>query len=196
MNLWRGSTPVVAATDRVTAALDALSWDGLVLPKVQLSGGAVYPVIAWTSAAYQRNTEGPKPILCRPTLAAWEADGPKSAVRVVGFLHAASPAEGIGRLKAVAAYGPGAIVVAHASRMGRWTMSEADMAGISVVEARVGGTTNVVLRGRDAPLPTARRTVATRLREEQLYEWALHVGIQPTYVRSPSPPVAMQRLVS
>jgi hypothetical protein len=179
VRLWNRSTPVVTAADPLIAAHQALGWGGFVLPRVQMSGGAIYPVVAWTPEADGRRVAGPEPTMCRPTLLMWEVDGPASAIRIVGFLHAGASADGIDRLRAVAAYGPGAMVTANPSRTDAWTMAEADLAGISVVEACATRGAHVVLRGRDTPLPTARRSVATRLREEQLYGWALYVGAEP-----------------
>lgn len=187
MRLLARSTPITAAPAMICAAHDALEWEGFVLPKIQMSGGAVYPVVAWTRSAARRRMEGPEPTTCRPTLSAWEVDGPPSAVRIVGFLHAGAPVDGIDRLKAVAAYGPGVIVVSNAARVGRWTMAEADLASISVVEAHADGTAQFAVRGRDTPLPTARRSVATRLREEQMYQWALQVGAEPGDSIQPAP---------
>ncbi len=181
MRLWSRSTRVLAADDVVLAAHEALGWGGVVLPQVQMSGGVVHPVVSWRAGASARMSCGPEPMMSRAVLVAWEVDGPESAVRIVGFLHVGSPAAGIDRLKAVAAYGPGAMVVAAVARVGRWTMAEADVAGISVVEARCGGV-RVALPGRRAPLPTARRSVATRLREEQLFDWALRAGVGPLSV--------------
>ncbi len=73
-------------------------------------------------------------------------------------------------------------------------MAEADIAGISVVEVNVTDTARVVFRGRDGALASARRSVATRLREEQLFEWALHVGVEPTAAERRLSPA--KRLVS
>lgn len=193
---WCRSTPVVAATDAIVAAHDALRWGGVVLPRVPFSGGALYPVISWTSAAERRNAEGPEPTLCRPTLSGWEEDGPESAVRIVGFLHAGAPAAGISRLKAVAAYGPGAIVVADGGRIGRWTLAEADVAGISVLEIPDDANIRTLVHGRNVPVASARRSVATRLREEQLYGWALHVGVGPAGEMNAAWGPAAQWLVS
>lgn len=169
----------------------ALCWGGFTLPAVRMSGGPVLPVMMWTAAARSRWLDGPRPEADRSVLADWELSGPPTAVRVVGFLHLGAPAAGIDRLKAVAAYGPGAVVVSSAARVSELTLAEADVAGLSVVEVNrdIG---RVIITGRPGPVVTARRTVATRLREEQLYELALRLGAQPAAVA----PCAADTLVS
>jgi hypothetical protein len=177
----RGVRPgALAIPDAVIAAHELLAWGGFVLPLVGLPGGAVLPVVAWTRAATTRLEQGIPPNLCRYELAAWEAGGPGSAVEILGFLHHGAPAPGVARLKSVSGYGPGALVVTDARRVSAWTLAEADMAGLSVVE--YGGRTvsaSWVIHGNQAHAGPRRRTVSRRLREEQLFQWAIDSGFDP-----------------
>lgn len=160
------------------SARATMGWPGFVLPPVRMSNGPIHPVVTWTDTAEARWTDGPPPTSRRATLAEWETDGPPTAINIIGFMHIGSPTAGVDRLKAVAAYGSGALVVANLPRTA-WTMAEADMAGLSVVEVRPDGRSHMALAGRNGPVASARRTVATRLREEQLFEWALRAGHRP-----------------
>jgi hypothetical protein len=169
-----------AGVEIAELACAASRWAGFVLPRARMSGGVIHPVVAWTAAAADRWSEGNGPVACRPTLVEWEAGGPPSAIRIVGFIHVGSPVAGVDRLKAVSAYGPGILVVRDVSAVGRWTFAEADVAGLSVVEVRRDGHRRVELVGRGGPVAHARRSVATRLREEQLFDWALRAGREPS----------------
>jgi hypothetical protein len=190
---WLRAASTAGGSTVADQARVALNWAGFTLPAVRLSGGSVVPVVAWTAAARSRWRDGPRPVADRAVLAEWECDGPASAVRVVGFLHLGAPLAGVDRLKAVAGYGPGAVVVGAAGRVGAWTLAEADVAGLSVVEVSRERSARVVVTGREGPVATARRTVATRLREEQLFEWALRVGHEP---RHPAAALSGESLVS
>ena len=176
---WFNAASAHENLDAAELARQALGWAGVTLPAVRMSGGAVLPVVAWTASAASRWVFGPAPEPCRATLMQWESYGPSPAVHIAGFIHVGPAAAGIDRLKAVSAYGPGALVVRNVRRVSAWTMAEADVAGLSVVQVLRNGQVDVTLEGRRGPLTSARRTVATRLREEQLFEWALRVGAEP-----------------
>lgn len=187
---WLRAGPTVGNVAVADRGRVVLGWGGFVLPAVRMSGGCVHPVIEWTPSAEFRWVSGPEPEPDRATLSEWECGGPGTAVRIVGFVHVGTPGAGVDRLKAVAGYGPGALIVRSVARVGAWTMAEADLAGLSVVEVDRGGG-RMALAGREGPVASARRSVATRLREEQLFEWALRVGHKPQNL-----PVTERSLVS
>lgn len=180
-----GPRPAFSDSDLqlVGAAHSALGWPGVVLPKLRISSFKVFPVVAWLEGGRQRFLQGRGPVTDRPTLSEWEDGGPPTPLKIVGFVSDGPAPSSVDKLKALAAYGAGAMLVPSARRLGRWTLAEADIAGVYVVE-HPGSGVRVVLHGRPGSSAT-RRSVATRLREEQLFAWALHHGVRPLETDSP-----------
>lgn len=163
-------------------AVSVAGWGGIVLPATRVSGYQVYPVVTIDQVAWEmRVKSGCGPELTRSTLALWEswmpemgAAPPPSAIAIEGFVSTVRPSAALCALDSLAGYGAG-LWLAPSRRPTSWTLREFDMADITVV-AEVDHGPAVLVRGRAGRIETARRMTSTRLKEEQLFAWALASG--------------------
>ncbi|MCV7288162.1 hypothetical protein H7J87_22835 [Mycolicibacterium wolinskyi] len=173
-----------AQDDLGAAAAVAAGWSGLVLPHLTLSGFSVLPVVDLDEQVVgQRLRDGQPPQTDASTLAVWEgwdADlgpmPPRSPLSIVGFISTASPRRAIYALDVLAGYGAGLVVFDGVRGPAAWTVRECEMAGLAVVWHHDGEST-CVMPGRPGPIATARRTVATRQKEELVFAHALRAGV-------------------
>lgn len=183
-----GITTLPAASRRgcVSAqeAVDIACWTGTVLPMVRFSRFLGYPVISWTGHADKRLHQGWGPELDRSTLSLWEAwpdeiphPPPEPAVRIIGFVSAATWRPGMQAARELCGYGAGMVFTRHTPSALR--LAEADLAGVWVVRGWPSGEVAVLVRGRPGRASTARRVVATRYWEEFLFAHALKHGLVP-----------------
>lgn len=168
-------------TQRVRPAaasvLGVLGWSGEVLPPMRLSDQLIQPVVRWRVAALDRIAARQWPTDDRAVLAQWEREGPSSAVEIVGFISSTPTASAVDNLRRLRAYGATAVLIPARGRPSQWSLAEADLAGISVARARGSvGPASLLVRGDSGPIASAVRSTATRLREEQIFDWALTIG--------------------
>ncbi len=167
------------------AAAAAVNWPGNCLLAVRVNSFLVSPVVViGREVARQRVSAGHGPETDPSTLAVWEgwaADigpmPPPSAVTITGFVSADAPRRALYALNVLAGYGGGLILTAGVRRPSRWTMRECDLAGVSLVWCRRGVGAELLVQGRCGPVSSARRTVATRQKEELIFAHALRSGV-------------------
>lgn len=117
------------------------------------------------------------------TLAVWEGWGadlgpmpPESAVAIIGFISTAAPRRALYGLDVLAGYGAGMVLATGVRRPTEWTVRECEVAGVSLVWSG-GGECECLVEGRHGPTATARRTVASRQKEELLFAHVLGSGL-------------------
>ncbi len=161
-------------------AATAAGWSGLTLPPLRISGFVLAPVVALDDQVVRRRLrDGQGPQTDMSTLAVWEGWSedlgpmpPEPALAIIGFISAAAPQQALYGLDVLAGYGAGLVLATGARRPSEWTMRECELAGVSLVWCR-GEECERIVEGRQGPLATARRTVATRQKEELLFSHAL-----------------------
>lgn len=171
----------------VEAAVRAAGWPGIVLPKAQVLGVLVYPVVRFTGAA-ARLSAGQGPQRRLEILESWEAwsgeeSPPEAPLRVLGFVSCqklwSTAVEGVRCLS-----GLGAGMVIRRRCPPTMALLDADATGVWVVQVRAHDPVSavacdraqVLVTGRFGALSTAQRVPATRLMEEALFAHALHFG--------------------
>lgn len=168
-------------------AVSAAGWPGTVLPALRVSGFAVLPVVVIDDAVWaHRHEHRTHPELDMSTLAVWEGwmselgpAPPQSVATIVGFVSMAPrPRQARYELETLSGYGAGLWVSTSPRRPASWTLAECDVAGITVFWASPDGGHRLV-QGRSGPALTARRTVATRHKEELLFGHAVAAGYAP-----------------
>ena len=175
--------PDNAVHDTAGRAAATAGWDGVVLPPLRLSGFAVHPVVAIDREVCEERLNAQQyPETDMSTLAMWEgwsADPgpapPNSPLSITGFISTASPRRALYGLDVLSGYGAGLILFESRRRPSEWTMRECDLAGAFMVWSSADGC-ECVVTGRYGPVATARRTVATRQKEEILFAHALRSG--------------------
>jgi hypothetical protein len=174
----------------VSNAARLAGWPGTVLPALRVSGFPVLPVVIIDDAAWaHRHEHRARPELDMSTLAIWEGwmpelgpAPPRSVATIIGFVSTApQPRQARYELESLSGYGAGMWVATGARRPASWTLAECDVAGITVIWDGPAGTHHLVA-GRSGRAPTARRTVATRHKEELLFAHAVAAGY--THLRS------------
>ena len=159
-------------------ATAAAGWPGVVLPEAVVLGLRVFPVVLPTGAAARIHNSS-RPELSLTTLAAWELCGASalepSPLGIVGFVSA-----GRRWADALSAVGPlgglGAGLVARSTPLSTLQVLEADALDLWAVSPDARGGLTLQVTGRRGPVPTARRTPATRQVEEHLFGHALRSG--------------------
>ncbi|BDD80320.1 hypothetical protein TPB0596_00830 [Tsukamurella pulmonis] len=166
----------------VTRAVEAAGWSGVVLPRTSVLGVSLFPVVAIDQAVWaERLTNNQPPEHDRSTLAVWESwfhelgdYPPRSPLTIVGFVStAAQPQYALEALGRASGFGAG-MWVTRAESPRSITLAEFDVADTWVVRERDSA---VLVEGRPGPAATARRMTSTRHKEEQLFAWALNVGV-------------------
>ncbi|MEB3980217.1 hypothetical protein OQ968_02940 [Mycobacterium sp. 663a-19] len=144
----------------------------------------MYPVVEIDDEiARQRLDAGQHAETEMSTLAVWEgwrADlgpmPPASPITITGFISTAPPQRAIYGLNVLAGYGAGLILLQSMRGPAIWTMRECELAGVFMVWSH-GADCECVVAGRQGPVATARRTVATRQKEEILFAHAARSGV-------------------
>lgn len=169
--------------DDAARAATVAGWPGVVLPKLRISGFTVFPVVEFDEMiATQRLSAGQCPETEMSTLAVWEgwsADlgpmPPASPITITGFISTATPQRALYALDVLAGYGAGLILMSGKRHPTGWGMRECEFGGVWVVWSN-GSDCDCIVTGRQGPISTARRTVATRQKEEMLFAHALRSG--------------------
>lgn len=166
--------------DLLPGALRVAGWDGVALPPAEVLGSLVVPVVSFTGAhARLRHSQGPT--LHLETAEVWEVmpttATPPAPLRIVGFVSTASRwGRALEQVRCL--YGLGAGMVLSRRRTPSLQLMEADATGVWVIGAPpCEPQPRLWVTGRQGPVPTARRTVVTRLMEEALFGHALHHGL-------------------
>ena len=184
-----------AVPEAVADGVRSIGWRGVVLPRTRVSDLAVYPVVDVDERVWvERLENGQGPELDRSTLLIWESwtaglgeMPPGPPLSIVGFVSTAKkPRDALYALESLAGYGAGLWVMSGARGPSPWSLSEFDLAGLSVVWNHDGDVDQLV-EGRDGPVATARRMASTRHKEELLFGWALATGHSPAVAVSPTP---------
>ncbi|GLP76394.1 hypothetical protein TUM20983_35040 [Mycobacterium antarcticum] len=170
--------------DRGARAAAVAGWSGVPIPPLRISGFPLVPVVEIDNAVAERRlSTGQGPETDMSTLAVWEdwsADlgpmPPESAVAIVGFISVGTPQRALYSLDVLAGYGAGLLLMTGARRPSEWVMRECELAGVSLVWSR-GDDCECVVEGRHGPIFTARRTVATRQKEELLFSHVIRSGL-------------------
>ncbi|MFI5898042.1 hypothetical protein ACIA5D_48965 [Actinoplanes sp. NPDC051513] len=158
-------------------ATDALGWQGFLVSRVALLGTVTSMVVRFDRDAHiarqERGTA--QPMLDTDTLAMWEwpqADEtfPRSVISVVGVLahEAQSVKTLVGTARKWRGFSASAVLVPSGRRLSKQQQLECAYSGIAVV-AGTGQRVEVLQQGFPGRLANARRTVADRWVEEQLY---------------------------
>jgi hypothetical protein len=185
-NWWEVSVPVSVyprvtteeVLGQVTEAIRMLGWAGVVLPETRFSECMLYPVIEWLPEIHHERLaaeEGPQ--LDRFTLSMWEAwsevgtPAPRCPVAIVGVVSTRGPRAALASVTRMSGYGSGAVLLDSMRPVDPSFVAEAAEWNVDV--AQMGDPPQILRWGRMGPVASARRTTATRHREEVLYEWAL-----------------------
>lgn len=175
--------PDKAIHDTAVCAAMSSGWSGVVLPPLRLSGFIVRPVVDIDrQVCTERLNDHQYPETDMSTLAIWEGWSddlgpapPGAPLSITGFISTARPRQALYGLDILSGYGAGLILFESRRRPSEWVMRECDLAGAFMVWSGDDGC-ECVVTGRGGPVATARRTVATRQKEEILFAHALRSG--------------------
>ncbi len=162
----------------IQAAVESAGWKGIALPFTRMSDYYGFPVISWSAGARERFRFGPGPVLNRPDLVLWEkwplgvsSLPPPSPIDIVGWVSVSTWKPAMKATCALAA--KGAMMILTPKRPSTLRLSDADYAGIYVVQMSADDDCEVLVHGRAGPVETARRTTNIRYWEESLFAHAL-----------------------
>ena len=176
LRLSRRPAPTVGLRS-VAVAVETATWPGVVLPPAEILGGVVYPVVEFADVRERLSTfVGPQ--RCPTTLQIWEAwpeMGYGAPLRIVGFV-AAIDRWGAAVTAASRTRGLGAGMIYAQHRPSDLDLLDADASGLWVLG---GEPTELLVAGRSGPVPSATRTLTTRVMEERLFAHALKAGMVP-----------------
>jgi hypothetical protein len=157
----------------VVAAVSAAGWPGRVLPQRRVWDVLVYPVVEFDqTTAAQRLANGDGPEMSLWTLGLWQHwpaetqwQPPVCPVRVVGVVSDAPWRRAVDRVRQLEGLGAGLVVTRRPSQ---WNLLEADASEVWVCRVRPGAS-EILVRGRSGPVPTAVHTTHERKVSEQLF---------------------------
>ena len=162
----------------VIDAVNAVGWDGVVVPRMRVSDFMLYPVVRVLPEAWdEREQSGVAPQPHQFTLSLWESwqpdmgtPPPPSPVRIVGFVATGRLRATLRALVEMSGYAPGLALVTAARKPGVWATAEADVCDMNLAWATRDGTVTLLWAGRQEPAPTsAGRTTSVRHKEELVY---------------------------
>ncbi|WP_319446118.1 MULTISPECIES: hypothetical protein [unclassified Mycobacterium] len=164
----------------VERAVRTVRASAVVLPATDLSGFHGFPLIEWSAGLADRLRGGAGPMLDRATLSLWESwpsgvecAPPPAPLRILGFASTASWRHAVRATRALRGFGAGCVLTTTRPSVIR--LSEADFAGVYVIQVSHDGANEVLVHGRGG-IESASRMVATRYWEERLLAHALRVG--------------------
>lgn len=184
-----------AVPEAISAAVQAVGWPGIALPRTRICGRLVYPVVDIDPAAWEKRLQAAHlPELSRSTLKIWEGwttdlgpIPPQTVLSIVGLVSDGRPQAALDTLCALGGAGGGLLVSTGLRGPTPVTLMECDLEDISAVWVPPQGEPRVLVRGRLGPVATARRIVLTRYYEEVLFQWALSTGYRAEFVHRSRP---------
>lgn len=167
--------------DRTRRAVEALGWEGAVVPEIRLLGQRVSVVAAVDHDAHQeRLRAGNGPVIDRMSVALWEwpdMQAPAPVVRLIGILAEGSRWQRVmGASGGFIGFCSTAIVLRQRHAPNPHCLLTAQLHGVAVVRSSDDGDVELVQQGRTGPTPAARPTTVSRWLEEIVYARLLQDG--------------------